>query len=147
MNFLVSWGPCLRQGPLTVQPPSPNLPPGKQVAEDATPSEPTPPNESDTAQANTASPSFSRAPASEASRTECVGAPQGPPEGSVPTKDPLEDFTVPPVGTPFWRGVAYPLEVFLLDAETRPYAGRDLVRGELTRFKQATRMVCDYSRR
>ena len=93
---------------------------GKQVAEDAAPSEPTPLKESDTVQGSAVGPSSSRALATEASRSECVGAPQGPPEGSVPARDPLEDFTVPPVGTPFGEELHIPSRSFLWMLELDP---------------------------
>ena len=64
---------------------------GKMPVEDAPPAGTLLPKQSDTLREEAVAPSSSKAPAGESSREEPAEVP----------KDPLEDFTVPLVGTPF----------------------------------------------
>ena len=75
---------------------------GKQPVADAIPSG-TASLEEQTAAAAAASPS-SGVPALSTSGVDPAEAPRDSPAGSGPTRDPLEDFKVPPAGTPFGAG-------------------------------------------
>ena len=88
---------------------------GKQIAEDASPSGTLLPKESDIQRAEVAS---SWTSVGETSRRESAEVPQDPPERTFPPKDPLEDFSDPPAGTPYDEGSYTP---------SGSYVGRDLV--------------------
>ena len=75
---------------------------GNRPVEDASPSGTLLPKESDTLREEAAAPLFSRTPAEESSRKE---------SNKVP-KDPLQDFSVPPAGTPFGEGYFTPTGSF-----------------------------------
>ena len=66
-----------------------------------------PPKEGDALReevAGPSAPSSSMTPVGETSRGESTKVPQDPPKGKIPPKDPFEDFTGRPTGTPYGEG-------------------------------------------
>ena len=107
---------------------------GKRPVEDASPSGTMLPRGSDTLRGEATAPSSSRAPAGESSRKESTEVP----------KDPLEDFSVPPVGACFGEGSFTPSGSFpwISDLGMR----RTSSGYPMSRSKLATLRVCGCSR-